>query len=170
MKFIGREQEQFGQEKYVVEMNDHEKSLFLAILSLFPQVPVGHHQLSQGADLPNAGTNQLLLEESLKTQKNEAQAWIKSTFKDPHRFQPVKTGETGFSFHLAVTRPEIEMLLQIFNDVRLGCWLTLGSPDLAEKKKKFSPTQQTAPLIQRMELAGLFEVFFIKFIHEPDVQ
>jgi hypothetical protein len=168
VKFIGRDQEQFDEEKLVVELNDQEKSLFLVIISLFPQVPVAHHQLSQRADLPDAGTNQLLLEESLKMQKNENQAWIKSTFKDPGRFLPVKTGENGFLYHLAVTRPEIEMLLQIFNDVRLGSWLALGSPDVEQKRKKVSAARPPSPLMQRLELAGLFEMFFLKIVHEPD--
>ncbi len=162
MKFIGREQEQF-----VIEMNDQEKSLFLAILSLFPQVPAAHHQLSRQDGLPDADANQHLLEESLKAQKDESRQWITVTFKNPDRFQPVKTGETELHLHLTVSRPEIEILLQIFNDVRLGSWLALGSPDLGQKKKP-APSRQTTPFIQRMELAGLFEMFFLKIIHEPD--
>jgi hypothetical protein len=137
VKFIGWDQKPSDREKFVLEMNDQEKSLFLAILSLFPQVPVAHHQLSQKADLPDADANQRLLEESLKAQKIETQAWIKSTFKDSHRFQPVKTGETEFHLHLTVMRPEIELLLQIFNDVRLGSWLALGWPaDLPRKSAR----------------------------------
>ena len=67
MKFIGRNGEQF-----VFEMTAREKSLFLAILGLYPQVPQSHHRLSQQADLPDAQANQRLLEESLKAQKAES--------------------------------------------------------------------------------------------------
>ena len=162
MKFIGHEQEQF-----VIEMNDQEKSLFLAILSLFPQVPAAHHQLSWQPGLPDADTNQHLLEESLTTEKKESRQWITATFKNTKRFVPVKTSETEFHLHLSVSRADIEMLLQIFNDVRLGSWLALGSPDLGQKKKP-APSRETAPFIQRMELAGLFEMFFLKILHDPD--
>jgi hypothetical protein len=155
VKFIGRHEEQL-----VFEMTVREKSLFLAILGLYPQVPQSHHRLSQQSDLPDAEANQRLLEESLKAQKAESRKWITTTFKEPDRFKPGKTG-----FYLTIKRPELEMLLQIFNDVRIGSWLTLGSP-AAGQKKKLVPTPQTAPFIQRMELAGAFEMFFLKTIRD----
>ena len=155
MKFIGRHEEQL-----VFEMTVREKSLFLAILGLYPQVPQSHHRLSQQSDLPDAEANQRLLEESLKAQKAESRKWITTTFKEPDRFKPGKTG-----FYLTIKRPELEMLLQIFNDVRIGSWLTLGSP-AAGQKKKLVPTPQPAPFIQRMELAGAFEMFFLKTIRD----
>jgi len=155
VKFIGRNGEQL-----VFEMTAREKSLFLAMLSLYPQVPESHHRLSQQAGLPDAEANQHLLEEALKAQKAESQKWIATAFKEPDRFKPGKTG-----FYLTIQRPEIEMLLQIFNDVRIGSWLTLGSP-AAGQKKKLVPTPQTTPFIQRMELAGAFEMFFLKTIHD----
>lgn len=155
MKFIGRHEEQL-----VFEMTVREKSLFLAILGLYPQVPQSHHRLSQQADLPDAEANRRLLEESLKAQKAESQKWITTAFKEPGRFKPGKTG-----FYLTIKRPELEMLLQIFNDVRIGSWLTLGSPGIRQKKK-LVPNPQTAPFIQRMELAGAFEMFFLKAIRD----
>lgn len=60
------------------------------------------------------------------------------------------------------------MLLQIFNDVRLGSWLALGSPDVEQKRKKVSAARPPSPLMQRLELAGLFEMFFLKIVHEPN--
>jgi hypothetical protein len=156
VKFTDRHQEQF-----VFELNEQEKNLLLVILNLFPQVPVSHHRLSQDKnDLPDDGANQRLLEESLKAQKDESQKWVAAMFQEAERFKP---GANGFS--LTVTRPEIETLLQIFNDVRIGSWLALGSPDL-ERKKELKLNQQNAPFLQRMELAGLFEMFFLKVIHD----
>jgi hypothetical protein len=156
VKFIGRQEEQF-----VFEMIEQEKFLLLTLLSLYPQVPLSHHRLSQNQkDLPDAGANQHLLEEALKAQKEESQKWLASTFKEPERFKPGKDG-----FFLTITRPEIETLLQMFNDVRIGSWLALGSPDL-EQKKELKPNRQTAPFLQRMELAGLFEMFFLRIIHQ----
>jgi hypothetical protein len=156
VKFIGRNGDQL-----VFEMTGREKSLFLAMLSLYPQVPESHHRLSRQAGLPDAEANQHLLEEAFKAQKAESQKWIAKTFKDPDRFKPGKTG----IFYLTIQRSEMEMLLQIFNDVRIGSWLTLGSPGTAPKKK-LVPTPQTAPFIQRMELAGAFEMFFLKTIRD----
>ena len=156
MKLIGRHDEQF-----VFEMIEQEKFLLLTLLSLYPQVPLAHHRLSQNPkDLPDADANQHLLEEALKVQKEESRKWLAATFKEPERFKPGKDG-----FFLTITRPEMEMLLQMFNDVRIGSWLALGSPD-PEAKKELKPDRRTASFQQRMELAGLFEMFFLKVIHE----
>jgi hypothetical protein len=156
VKFIGRHEEQFA-----FEMTEQEKFLLLTLLSLYPQAPLSHHRLSQNPkDLPDADANQRLLEEAIRVQKDESRKWLAATFKEPERFKPGKDG-----FFLTITRPEMETLLQMFNDVRIGSWLALGSPDL-EEKKELKPDRQTAPFLQRMELAGLFEMFFLKVIHE----
>jgi hypothetical protein len=58
---------------------------------------------------------------------------------------------------------EIEWLLQVLNDVRLGSWIALGSPDL-EREDQLAVTIQTLPHLQRMELAGRLEMFFLNAI------
>lgn len=155
MKLISRDQESL-----TVEMSDQEKSLFLAVLSLFPQVPASHHQLTQAGGLPDEQNGQQLLEESLQAEKEENRRWITATFRDPQRFLAVDS-----KFHLSLSYGEVETTLQILNDVRLGSWLALGSPDLAQKEK-LNVNRQTAPFIQRMELAGVFEMFFLGILRD----
>jgi hypothetical protein len=157
VKFIGRQQDEFA-----FEMSGQEKSVLVMLLNLFPQVPAAHHDLSRNTELPGDAANQRLLEESLKAQKSETQQWLAKAFRASERFKPGKTG-----FYLAVKRPEIELLLQVLNDVRIGSWLALGSPDF-EQKKKTVPNRQTAPLVYRMEVAAWFQMFFIKAIREEE--
>ena len=146
---------------FVFILTAQEKGLMLTLLKFFPQVPVAHHRLNQIATSPAVAESQRLLEDSLAAHKAEDKEWVATTFQGPRRFQPVAGG-----FHLKVKRAEMERLLQIFNDVRVGSWLALNAPDL-EHKKNLSPTRLTAPFIQRMELAGIFEMILLKALQDP---
>ena len=156
MRLVSRKVDEF-----VFALTAQEKGLMLTLLRFFPQVPVAHHRLNQTATSPAATENQRLLEESLTAHKADDKEWVATTFHGSPRFQPVAGG-----YHLRVKRAEMERLLQIFNDLRVGSWLALSAPDL-EEKKKLSPTRLTAPFIQRMELAGIFEMILLKALQGP---
>lgn len=156
MKLIGREEEEF-----VFALSPQEKGLMLTLLSFFPQVPVAHHRLSHTVNQPGDAENQRLLEESLKAQNEEDQEWLTTSFDGTSHFEAVENG-----FHLRIKRSEMDRLLQIFNDVRVGSWLALNAPDL-EQKKKISANRLSTPFIQRMELAGAFEMILIKALRHP---
>ena len=157
MKLFRQEQEQL-----IFEFSGREKSLLLAILNLFPLVPLAHHQLSRDATLPDAELNQQLLEASLKSQKTDQQKWLATLLAKPDCLKPVKS-----NFHFTVTRSDLEGLLQVLNDVRVGSWLALGSPNLAQEKKLILDAA-TAVQVHRMELAGLFQMFFLNAINEVE--
>ena len=61
---------------------------------------------------------------------------------------------------MTVSGPEIEWLLQVLNDVRVGSWIALGSPD-PEQDKKIVYHKDMLPHFQMMELAGAFETVFL---------
>lgn len=71
MKFIRQYQDAF-----TFEVSGREKSWLLAILKLFPLVPLSHHRLSKTTKLPDQEANQRLLEESLKAQRDENQKLV----------------------------------------------------------------------------------------------
>jgi hypothetical protein len=147
--------------KIFFEVSQKEKNLLLAILKLFPLVPKSHHRLSKYGEIPGHEENQRLLEESLQHQQNENRQLLAALLGDAGRFKPC---EAGFKFSLA--RTEIEWLLQVLNDVRIGSWIALGSPDL-EQDGQLAVNFKTLPHLQRMELAGMFEMFFLKAISGP---
>ena len=62
------------------------------------------------------------------------------------------------------TRDEMEWMLQVLNDVRVGSWLALGSPNLT-KTQEIPVTPDT--LIHRwaMDIAGGFEMIFIAAVN-----
>jgi leucyl/phenylalanyl-tRNA--protein transferase len=77
---------------------------------------------------------------------------------EPKRFEKCAGGyRVGFS------RGEMEWLLQVLNDVRVGSWIALGSPSQQEEAIK-GLNEQNAPHLLAMELAGYFESYLLDAI------
>ena len=139
----------------VFDIGRREKRLLDEILGLYPLVPPAHYRLSKNVQSGQFVEHQRLLEESLAAQRQENRKNVKSLLDEPGRYQATPTG-----FLLKVTRPETEWLLQVLNDVRVGSWIALGSPD-TEQGEKILLTEETAPQVRSMEVAGAFEAVFL---------
>ncbi len=160
MKLLRRHKDQL-----VYEFSEPEKNLLLAVLDLYPLVPLAHHRLSRAMDdSPKAVANQQLLEESLQADQAETRNWITALITQPGRFKPVKAG-----LQFTVTRAELETLLQILNDIRIGSWLALGSPEW-DTPGNWMLNEETARHGQRLELAGVFEMIFLKTLNGEAVE
>ena len=149
--------------RYVFEMSGQEKALLLAILKLFPLSPLNHprRQLSADPDAPVVRENQHLLTEALREQQAHNSRWI-AKWQEPGRFEP---GETGFQ--LKLTRAEMEELLQVLNDVRVGSWMALGSPEMEEAAELMSRDENRMHW-HRLKLADVFQMFFLDAISQAE--
>jgi len=146
------------QQKFQFEFDPTEKHLFFYVLQLYPSVPARHHRLSKDRHMPNHDENQHLLDEALKAQRIEQRQQIEPLLKDPHRFVEFEDGH-----QISFTREEIECLLQVLNDVRVGNWIAMGSPDQpAEIKKRL--TKEAKAHAMAMDVAGFFETGILQAI------
>ena len=146
MKFLKAEGDDL-----VFELGRREKSLLLELLKLYPLVPPAHHRISTAADAPGAAANQQLLEEALTEHRNENKRQLDAMLQEAGRFQTVSGG-----YRLLLTPFQQEWLLQVLNDVRVGSWLHLGSPD--EKEGRRVPLNvENARYLWAMELSGHFQ-------------
>ncbi len=153
MKLIRADQDQFQ-----FELSQSERLRLVHILKLYPLVPEAHHRLSKGRKIPNREENQQLLEDALKHQRQENRKALESMLNEPKRFVKCPAGyRVGFS------RGEIEWLLQVLNDVRVGSWIALGSPDQQEEAIK-ELNEQNTPHFIAMELASYFECYFLNTV------
>lgn len=138
-----------AQDGLVFQLHEREKQLLLHLLKLYPLVPASHHRLSQNAAVPGADENQRLLEEALAEQRQENRRQVLAMVEDPARFRETKTG-----FELTVSAAQIEWLLQVLNDVRVGSWLMLGEPEQGDEP---AVTEENAKHLLALELCGVFE-------------
>jgi len=146
------------QDQFQFELGRNEKSRFIHLLKLYPLVPATHHRLSKTDEIPNREENQQLLEEALRHQREEHRQQVEAWLNAPHRFVAA-----GKSYRFEMTRSQIEWLLQVVNDIRVGSWIALGSPEVLEASIQ-QLNEQTAPHFMAMELAGYFESFFLEAI------
>jgi len=138
-------------DSFVFHLGRREKDLLLDVLKMYPLVPASHHRISASTDEPGTPGNQTLLEEALAEHRLENKKALDTMLQEPNRFQ-----ETPSGHRLWLTAAQIEWLLQILNDVRVGSWLTLGSPD-EQQGKRLRLNLQSARYLWAMELCGHFE-------------
>jgi hypothetical protein len=132
------------------ELNAVESDLLKQLLKNFPftgNVPV---KISKADADPKSIEREKLLNESLAEHRKE----LKRQAKTLITAEKLKAGK---EYHLlTLSAEEREILLQILNDIRVGCWRALGEPETMElhKPRDSNPAQAHQRL---MDLAGYFE-------------
>lgn len=144
-----------GKQKLEFQLAKREKRLLFRLLSLYPCIPPAHHRLSQSRPPPDAESAQQLLNEALQEQRTENRRQLESLLKDPARLR-----ETESAWTLSLSTAEVEWLLQILNDIRVGSWITLGCPEQSRE----TLNEQTAPHLWAMELSGYFQVQLLQAV------
>jgi len=135
--------------RWVFHLASREKRLLLELLKLYPCIPPGRQPLTKSSSLPDAEACQRMLDEALAEQRVENRKQLETLLAAPQRF---RDAAAGCEFTLAVS--ELEWLLQILNDIRVGSWVRLGSPEQSFE----AVNEQTAPDWWAMEAAGAFQM------------
>jgi hypothetical protein len=147
---------------FTFQLGKREKLLLFQVLRLYPRIPPATFRLSKSAKVPDAEANQRLLEESLTEQRAENRKTLQAFLTDPNRFID---GESGS--RLSVSPSELEWILQILNDVRVGSWVILGSPEQGMEFKLLN--EKTASDFWAMEMAGQFQMRFLEAMEKREV-
>ena len=145
-------------DKLAFEISQPEKRLLFDVLRLYPLITTTQHRLSKTARSARHDENQELLEESLAARREENRNNVRAMLDQAGHFQITAGG-----YHLTLSRPEIEWLLQVLNDVRVGSWIALGSPD-PENGKQVAFDKKSVAHFQMMELAGAFQMIFLNVL------
>jgi len=127
-----------------------EKQVFGQLLELYPRILPAHHRVSKSASSPHPEESQRLLDEELAEQRAAHKKQIRTLLNHPERFEPAEKGE----WRLSISRTEGEWLLQVLNDIRVGSWLNLGSPE--DIRAAFN--DNTAADFWAMEVSGFFQI------------
>ena len=142
--------------RLLFHLGRRETSLLLQILKLYPCVPSAHHVLSKSGRVPDRQANQRLLDEALAEQRAENKKQLLALLADPRRFARIETGA-----RLSLPPGEMEWLLQVLNDIRVGSWIILGSPE----ERLPDLNEDTAPNFLAMEMAGYFQAQLLEAMH-----
>lgn len=142
--------------QYLFELEKREKELLILVLRLYPVIPSAHQSVSKSSP-PGGNPSQHLLDEALAEQRKENKKLVEDFLGDTRHFS-----EARDSWRMKLTAEEIEWLLQVLNDVRVGNWILLGSPD--EEVWHSEPNSQNAPYVWAMELAGFFQMRLLEAV------
>jgi hypothetical protein len=140
--------------RVVFHLAEREKNALLEILSRYPCIPPAHQRLSKNAPLEESA--QQLLEEALAEHRTQNRQELQKLLTDPARLAKAEKG-----WRLSLAPGDLEWVLQVLNDVRVGSWILLGSPDPHLEEVN----EQNAPLVWGMEIAGAFQMFFLQALH-----
>jgi len=147
---------------FLFQLGKREKQLLFQVLRLYPRIPPATFRLSKIGKLPDAEENQRLLDESLAEQREQNRKILNTFLADPRRFTDTESG-----IRLSVSPSELEWLLQILNDVRVGSWIILGSPEHGLEFKLLN--DKTAPDFWAMEMSGQFQMRFLEALEKREV-
>jgi hypothetical protein len=142
-------------DRFFFQLVPREKELLEIVLRLYPVIPSGHQQLSKSSTPDKA--NQRLLDEALAEQRKENKKLVEDLLASPERFRA-----HGDLIELTLTASEIEWVLQVLNDVHVGNWVLMGSPD---ERPRFSPVSENARFVVAMDLACMFQAEFLEAIN-----
>jgi len=131
-------------------LNAMEASLLKDILKKFPVTGDVPARITKTDTDPKAAAREKLLNESLVEHRQA----LKRQAMDLLNANHFKKTEPDYLFTL--TSEEREILLQILNDIRVGCWVSLGKPESLEPPTTF-PSALERARHNLMNLAGYFE-------------
>jgi hypothetical protein len=138
-------------EKIVFSLSQVEQRIFLEILRLYPLVPASHQTLSKTLKGRQGVEAQHMLDEALAEQRAKHKAQFHDWLKAKGCFRRTKAG-----CNLHVRHADAEWLLQILNDIRIGSWLLLGSPDDRVEPEEIDP--EFHRIWAAMEVSGMFQM------------
>jgi hypothetical protein len=158
MKFIPNLKVTTAETPLVFQLSPGEEALLLATLRLYPVLDNGHHRISK--DPKSAGSaEQRLLEESMAQLRAAHRHKLDELFRAPQRFFKGASGAR----HLILTGAQFEWLLQVLNDIRVGCWVRLGCPELEDARPP-ELTRMNARALHTMHISGQFQMALLEAV------
>ncbi len=147
MKLLRRSDDQV-----LIELEAAERFVITELLKRYPVLPADHFQLSKCSDEEGIEEDEAFLHETLSDEQKSNRREITKFLEGENGFKPV-----GDAYQVTLTRERIEWLLQIVNDIRVGSWAMLGSPDEIHEVDELSTDPQKASLAFAMEISTVVQ-------------
>jgi hypothetical protein len=137
---------------FVFHISPREKRLLFEVLELYPLIPAAHHRVSRTAAQKEGAESQKLLDEALAERKRGNKRELLAMLNGERWLR-----ETGDGHQLTLGPSEIEWLLQVLNDIRVGSWLVLGEPD-ERKGRSTKLNAENLCYFAALEFCDLFQM------------
>lgn len=133
---------------FVFRVSRRERALLTHALKLFPVGSGPVAPLSKSGDEQKLAEHERSLEEALAEQRKEHKRLLDAFLGEQGRFAEDKSG-----FRLRLTTAQVDWLLRVLNEVRVGLWMKLGRPE------ELAPLVLAGQLdaVVAMEICALFQ-------------
>ena len=162
MKFVRNQKSGDGAAAFVFQVSKQEVEWLLGVLKFYPQLDSGYHRITEGG-AEEIKAEQQLLEEAMAQRRREHKGKLEKFLATPGRFRL----EAPDLFHFSLTPEQMEWLLQVLDDVRVGCWVKLGCPELEPAPPK-NLTAEQARAMTALELSGFFQMVLLGAYDGPE--
>ena len=142
---------------YLFELKPEERPVLKQLVEGYPVLPPGALRPRRTPAASKAPADKKLLEEALAQHREENARWLATVFKG------ALDGQT--SDRLLLDGRQIEILLQVLNDIRVGNWVHLGCPDGPNRPRL---TAKNAAHYWLIELAGHFQTVLLSAL-DPNI-
>lgn len=147
-------------EAFTFELEWLERVELQEVLGRYPLTPLTHYQIARDPASGPQAVDQPLLEEAMAAQQLALRQKVRELLGPGRRF----SGD-GDHYLLTLSGEDVEWLLQVLNDVRIGCWLQLGCPAEAQPD---DPDQLGIGYHLLMETALMFEMVLLQALDERE--
>jgi hypothetical protein len=161
MRFLRQPKEAGAASPLVFQISPQEKAALLATLQLFPVLATTHHRLTKAPDAARAA-ELLLLQEAMAQQQAAHTRKLAQFSRSEKQFFKLDHGE----LRLSLTAAQLEWLLQVLNDIRVGSWVQLGCPALETARRLKLARENPAPFTA-METSGYFQMVLLEACQDP---
>lgn len=145
---------------FVLHLDKGERRVFVHVLEQYPVVPEAYQQITRSRSSSDDDEHQQLLNEALAEQRAALREQVQSWLNAKNRFRRVAHG-----FNFTLKRTDANWFLQVLNDIRVGCWLRLGSPDpIPSMEELVGQPSERVQLWVMMELSGHFQMELLQAI------
>jgi hypothetical protein len=141
-------------DRLVFGLGSREKTFLERLLSYYPILPDASPRLTR-EPVTELAEADLLLQDALREQKLELSGWLRLHLAEGEALRRSPTG-----WRLSLHAADIERLLQIFNELRVGAWTKLGCPESLDNES-LSNLPGAVPFFAIMTLAGQFQMNFL---------
>ncbi len=161
MKLIRTPKSENAPATFVFLMQGHEVECLTALLKTYPQLDAAFHRITSG-DAAEIKAEQETLEAAMAERRRDHKRKLDKFLASPGRFRQMAPDQ----FRFVVTPEQMEWLLQILNDVRMGCWVKLGRPEL-EGARARNLTGEAMRDLAALELSGFFQMVLLEAYNPP---
>ena len=145
-------------DKFVFELDFKEKELLVEVLKLYPVLDPAYQKLSDSLDEEEISLSRKILKEDLLEHQEKNRQMVDEIFGEGSPFK-----RDALHCNLELGAEQLECLLQVLNDIRVGTWRNLDSPGYDELEKLRLEKSDVVPLVV-MDVCEYFEYHFLDAI------